>query len=603
MDRLTNKTARQLVAVGIPILLMAHALLLPNLYSLIVSAFILICISIPLLGKPKFSFSPVIPVMVIFAVVVMCYGNNSPQYDETLYYYKALISADTFNFSLDSILGLAWHDHPMIPYAMYITAGQVMFEDYAIVIVQNLALSLVTIYCTYRLILFYVGDTKKGRICSALGSAIFALSPVFITNCLSLNSDFPILAFAPIFLCALAYDYKIIAFVSALCLLFSKLPGTALGIIIIGTVLLVEFIHMLKNKSGIVRLIKSRLCLIIPLIITALYFIFFLRIWGDSLLSSSGKSDVPNCFTFDIHHIALKLSQIFVLQFNWILTAAIIVCGIALLRRRKKMGKALIFELKPVTVALAVSFFAYLFYCVSYVTHAHVRYSNLTVFYLAVFATIFFCKLCNIYYIRYIIFSLVSLLMLSSFFWNCDVVSNALFHSYDFSGASLINTHAFSFENPPIDITDSVVYNSGFTQLNALYEKAHKELSITSDDNIIHLNSSRWKLDFADSWKDGALRYDDQTHKRRVALWREEGYPMPTCYYLGERGEVYDNFADFENQHFIDDVNPDILPDNAIIVLFPWQEGKLQLFDFYHVDEQIRVEHNGFDLICVRVSK
>ncbi|MBR5774120.1 MAG: hypothetical protein IKY44_04630, partial [Clostridia bacterium] len=590
MDRLTKRNAGQLLCVCIPLVLTLGALLYGKLgqvgslslrfdvYSLpwiliLYVALLLICISIKVLGKPRLCFSPIIPVMVIFAAVVICYCGNTPQYDETLYYYKALISADTFDFTFDSVLGLAWHSHPMIPYALYITAGQIVAPGYATVVLQNLALSLVTIYCVYRLILHYVGNTAKGRICSALGSAVFALSPVFITSCLCLNSDFPILAYLPILLCAIAYAQKIVTLASALCLLFSKLPGTALGIIIIGFVLLTELIHTIRAGSGIVKLIKSRLCLIIPLIITAIYFIFFLRIWGDSLLSSSGSSDVPNCFTLDWHYIAISLSQFFVLQFNWILTAVIIVCGIILIIKGRKSSTNRP-AIQPISMALVASFFAYLFYCVGYVTHAHVRYGNLSIFYLSVLAAILFCKICNIYYIRYIVLSIVSLLMLSSFFWNSDPVSNALFHSYEFSGGRIINTHAFSWEEPQLDITDSVVYNSKFIQLNELYKKAHKELEITSQDNIIHLNFSKWKLDLADSWKDGALKYDDASHERSVALWSEDGYPMPTCYYLAERSAVYDNFADFENQFFIGSINPDDLPDDAIIVLFPWQTDK-----------------------------
>lgn len=620
MGKMTKSTAKQVLAVCIPLVLTIGALLFGKVYPRILTfndietlwtipvlaALILIGISAKSLGKIRLRFSPVVPVMLIFAVAVILYSGNSPQYDETLYYYKALVSAHTFDFSLNSVLDLAWHSHPMIPYALYITAGQTLFPSYVTVIVQNLLLSLVTIYCVYKLIIFYLGYNKKGRIFSAIGSAVFALSPIFITNCLCLTSDCPILVFLPIFLCAVAYDKKIVMFFSALCLLFSKLPGTALCIIIIGVLLFAEFLHTRKNKSGILKLIKNRLCLIIPLVIVAFYFIFFLKIWGDSLLSSSGSSDVPNCFTFDLRYIMLKLSQFFVFQFNWLLTAVIIIFGICLIaRKRKKIGFSLFFEIKPTSVAIVVSFFAYLFYCVSYVTHAHIRYNNLSIFYLALFATVIFCKFCNIYYIRYTVFSIVSLLMLSSFFFNSDFVSNSLFASYDFTQSKLINTHAFSWENPQLDITDSVVYNSEFVDLNALYEKVHKQMGITSHDNIIHLNFSKWKLDFADSWKDGALSYNDDLHERTVALLNENGYPMPTCYYVAQREAVYDNFADFDRQYFIDSVatNPDLLPDEAVILLFPWQEDQIPLFDFYEINEQVRIEHNGFDVICLRVSK
>lgn len=616
MGKMTTGTARQCLAVCIPALLTTGALLIGKsadftsgffpyaLFSLVM--LLLIGISATCAGKIRFRFSPVIPVMVIFTVVVLLYCGNPPQYDETLYYYKALISADTFDFSLQSVLDLAWHDHPMIPYAFYITAGQTLFPGYTTVVVQNLLLSLVTIYCVYRLILFYVGDNRKGRIFSAIGSTCFALSPVFITNCLSLNSDFPILAFLPIFLCAVTYDKKIVTFASAICLLFSKLPGTALGIIIIGALIFAELIQTIKNKSGILKLIRSRLCLIIPLLLTAIYFVFFLKIWGNSILSSSGTSDVPNCFTLDLHYIAIRLAQFFVFQFNWILTAIIIIFGIMLIvKNRRSHGLSRFLQIKPSTFAIIVSFFAYLFYCLGYVTHAHIRYQNLSIFYLVLFATVIFCKSCNIYYIRYTVFSAISLAMLSSFFFGSDFVSVKLFASYDFSGNSIINTHAFSWENPIHDISDSVVYNSKFTELNTLYEKAHKELEITCDDSIIHLNFSKWKIDFADSWKDGALNYDDENHERSVAVYNESGYPMPDCYYVAERDMVYDNFGDFDNQYFIDEVtsDPELLPDDAIILIFPWQNDKIELFSFYTVEESVKIEHNGFDVICLRVSK
>ncbi len=616
MGKITTDKAKQILSVCLPTLLTVATLLISNLsvFNLSFIPWILICVALILLigisvkniGKIQLRFSPVIPVMLIFSVVVICYCNNSPQYDETLYYYKALVSADTFDFSFKSVLDLAWHDHPMIPYAMYITAGQVVFGTYTAVIVQNLILSLISIFCVYKLLIFYTDNSAKGKIFSAIGTAVFAFSPVFITNCLCLNSDFPILAFTPIFLCAIAYDKKIVMFASALCLLFSKLPGTALGIIIIGTLILTEVLHSIKNKSGVLKALKNRLCLIVPLAIILIYFAFFLNIWGDSLLSSAGTNDVPNCFTFDLRYIMLRLSQFFVLQFNWILTAIIVAFAVLLLiKKRKAIGSSLFLEIKPSSIAIIVSFFAYLFYCLSYVTHAHVRYQNLSIFYLVVFACVILYRFCNIYYIRYTVLSLISLLMLSSFFSNSDFISNRLFHSYEFSGNKLLNTHAFAWENPIGDLTDSIVYNSKFTSLNSLYEKAHKELGITSKDNIIHLNFSKWKLDFADSWKDGALRYDDEEHKKSVALYSESGYPMPTCYYVAERSAVYDNFSDFDNQYFIDDAvsNPDLLPDEAIILIFPWQNDKIGLFDFYEIRESVKIEHNGFDVTCLRVSK
>ena len=616
MGKITTSTAKQLLFVCTPALLTIAMLLVGKAESLnfsfvpyILFAFVmllLIGISATKCRGLKIRLSPVIPVMVLFSVIVLLYCNNSPQYDQTLYYYKALISAQEFDFSPQSVLNLAWHDHPMIPYALYITAGQVIFGSYTAVIVQNLILSLIAIYCVYKLIIFYVGSTKKSIIFSALGSAVFALSPVFITNCLSLNSDFPILVFLPIFLCAITYNKKIVMFASAVCLLFSKLPGTALGTIIIVTLIFMELIHSIKNKSGILKLVKNRLCLIIPLLLTIIHSVFFLKIWGNSLLSSAGTSDVPNCFTFDLHYIAIRLVQFFIFQFNWILTAIILIFGIGLImNRRKKISESMLFEIKPSTATLVVSFFAYLFYCLGYVTHTHIRYQSLSIFYLVMFATIIFCKFCNIYYIRYIVFGVASLAMLSSFFFNSDFVSNQIFASYDFSGNRLINTHAFTWEEPIHDISDSVVYNSKFTELNTLYQKIHKELEITSSDNIIHLNFSKWKIDFADSWKDGALSYNDELHERSVALYSESGYPMPNCYYVAEKNMVYDNFSEFENQYFIDEVasNPDLLPDEAIIILFPWQSDKFELFRFYTVEESVKIEHNGFDAICLKVSK
>ncbi|MBR5272036.1 MAG: hypothetical protein IKU25_01390 [Clostridia bacterium] len=615
MVKITTNTAKQLLCVCIPSFLAIAALIIGKreLFGFAFIPWIIVCIALAAMilmsagkcGKIKPRFSPIIPVMIIFGTIVLCYVGNGPQYDETLYFYKALISAQEFNFSPDSFLALAWHKHPMIPYGLFITAGQVVFGGYETVIIQNLIISLVSIFCTYKIVLFYTeGETIKNKVFASLGAAIFAFSPIFITNCLCLNSDFPILTFAPIFICALLYNKKIVASVSALCLLFSKLPGTAIGIIIICCVLFFEIIQSVKRKEGVANVFKNRICLLIPLAIIIVYFIFFLEIWADSFLSSAATSDVPNCFTFDLRYIALKLAQIFIFQFNWIPTLIIIIGGVFLLIKNR-ISLSFIFKAAPATLATIVSFFAYLFYCLVYVTHAHVRYHNLSTLYLALFASVILYRCINIYIIRYSILATISLFMLSSFFFSSDFVSNHLFASYDFSGNKIINTHAFAWENPMPDITDSVVYNSKFAQLNSLYKKIHKEMEITTDDNIIHLNFSKWKVDFADSWKDGALCYDNSLHERSIALYSEDGYDMPNCYYIAERGVVGNNHNEFDNQYFIDEVNlnPDLLPDDAIIVLFPWQSEGIELFTCYEIVKHSTIEYNGFDVVCFRVSK
>ncbi len=613
MVRITTSTAKQLLWVSIPSIWAIASIIIgkwghlsaafiPRI--LIYAALITLCVvAVRNCGRLKLRFSPVIPVILVFSAIVLQYIGNTPQYDETLYFYKAIVSANEFDFSFSSILALAWHKHPMIPYAFFITAGQVVFGGYATVIVQNLIISLVSIFCVYKSILFYTGEkTAKSRVFSAIGSAVFALSPTFITNCLCLNSDFPILAFAPIFICALVYNKRIIAFVSALCLMFSKLPGTAIGIIIIVCVL---FFEIVQRKETIAKIIKNRICLIIPLVIVIVYFIFFLEIWADSFLVSAQTSDVPNCFTFDLRYITIKLAQIFVLQYNWILTAVIIIGGIFLIiKKRRSITLKSIIASSPVTLAVIVSFVAYLFYCVAYVTHAHVRYNNLTTLCLALFATVIIWRCFNIYIIRYAILSVISLLLLSSFFANSDFISNRLFASYDFSGNEIINTHSFAWETTTPDITDSVVYNSKFIKLNSLYRQIHRELKITTQDNIIFFNFSKWKIDLADSWKDGALCYDNQAHERIVTLYRESGYDMPKCYYIAEQ-HISGNHNAFENQYYIDETiaNPDLLPDDAIIILFPWQSDKIELFTCYTIVEKTTVEYGGFDAVCFRVSK
>ena len=169
----------------------------------------------------------------------------------------------------------------------------------------------------------------------------------------------------------------------------------------------------------------------------------------------------------------------------------------------------------------------------------------------------------------------------------------------------IINTHNFAWEQSTPDITDSIVYNAKFIQLNGLYQKIHKEMEITTDDNIIHLNFSKWKIDLADSWKDGALSYDNASHERSVALYREDGYDMPACYYVAERDAAGSNHNEFDNQYFIDEINenPELLPDNAIIVLFTWQSESIELFTCYTIVEETTIEHSGFEAVCYRVSK
>lgn len=448
----------------------------------------------------------IIIIYVIFAISAIPTLNSWLGLDGVTY-YKSLRSIRGWGFV--NVFALQLCGHVSQGYSLFALIGEYLFPDKVIgVRIANIVLAYMAIYAFYKIIdkLFENISRLEKTLCTCL----FAFSPMLLGMIQEINLDFAILCFFTCMVYAYLYNYEIwiIAFSVLLC--FSKEPGVILyGMFIIG-ILTGRVIHQLKTNKKIqfMALITKDIVLAAMggELWIALYFGNSNRGWtesattvGDAGATVAGTS--LNTFAIDWAYILVRLKQMFLINFSWLIVASALLGVVAVLVFKKKNKKVNI----SLEMALAVifSFAGFLIYNCFYVTWVHYRYLMVLLFFITFFyVVIYSCIKLNRVAKMTITCVLVVLVSVSNFV-TIDPLAVRNFNSYSTGRSGIIIPCVMSVDDnkkinvnrrelPGGDINNAALYNFEWSYFSVAFDNMLKELDYNSNKLIlIHDYESR----------------------------------------------------------------------------------------------------------------
>lgn len=417
--------------------------------------------------------------------------------DSEIYYNGICQNADKIRngeFSLNN-LGIAGHS--CYGYSIFVFIGQLLLPDYGIgVRLVNLCMALFTIALFGRLLCKCFPMTEKWT--RLFLTAAFAFSPFLLGIFGEVHTDFPVLCF----FIWLVYFYvsgrqKLTLFTGFL-LCFSKETGILYYCAFFGSCFLYRLVKN-KNKSWLKKLFDEfSICEWFLLIPADMFLVCAAtsKGWTGSAINPVVTEGVANTFSFSWDYILLKLDEIFLMNFAWLLIIPLALFVVALFR--KKISHI------EVNVEWFIGFsftgIVFLVFNCSYYTYTHYRYLML---YLPLFLLLVLYLLekstKNVWIKRSVSMIFAGAFLLESFV-TADPVTYLAFRNIDTGNGKIVTTSVFAVDSENkqsfinisgeevtrrTDFLDAIVYNRDYLGFERVMEEALQDIDYEESKGIL----------------------------------------------------------------------------------------------------------------------
>lgn len=528
--------------------------------------------------------NPVIIILFIYFFIRLFYLDVMLRWDGAYYFCLLIKSVEKFDFTINNFFkNFNWNGHPSMGYALIISLGQfVDLGNHCLLNIQNLILSLLTIFAFYKILDRLYGSNKKEIL---LLTALLAFNPLFFGVSLTFSLDFPLIVFWVLTIFAFLYKRMISLALFGTILVFSKETGALLYLtFLISLFLLCLLKHIRfnldqKNNENnflsnfaccVKKTLKSKgslSCLMIPAVLFFLYLIYSKgQLWNGGLLSWN-SSEFHN-FGFNLKIILTRFAEIFILNFSWLqsfLMAAFLIKSSFRPARGKSFGAG---KNRNLLIVLLIAFIVFAAVNFFYITWNHPRYILVSVFFLLIFSYYALLNVVGNKIARVVI--LVSMLILSvtQTFRTVDPLSKKIFNTLNFGNHQVLN----------IGPGDELVYNSEYINIERLLNKLNKKININEESKIIlsDLNDNGWMAHFNGSEPHTYINIDKTSLKR---TFKKENAFYPTAYPVWS-------------------INLQNIPAEPYYVFMSWfgnESAELEhLQNFYTITETGTINHHGY---------
>lgn len=418
-----------------------------------------------------------------------------------IHYYNSIRYIRHWDFV--NIFSLQMCGHVSQGYTIFALIGEYLFPDKVIgVRIINILLAFVAIYAFYKIVekLFVNSSKLEKTLCTCL----FAFSPMLLGMIQEINLDFAILCFFTCMVYAYMYKYEIWIIAFSILLCFSKEPGVILyGMFIIG-ILTGRIIQQIKTnkKVQIMALITKDIILAAMggVLWIALYFGNSNRGWIEQATTAEGtETSLPagtmlNTFAIDFDYILVRLKQMFLINFSWLIVALALIGALAVLAFKRRTVKEKVSL--EIVFSVIFSFIGFLIYSCFYVTWIHYRYLMVLLFYITFFyVVIYSCIKLHRYIKLTVTFVLLTLVTISDFV-TIDPVSTRNFNSFGTGKTGIIIPCVMSVgqdkiininrkELPGGDINNAALYNLEWSYFGRAFDNMLEELNYDSEKLIL----------------------------------------------------------------------------------------------------------------------
>ena len=424
---------------------------------------------------------------------------------------------------------------------------------------------------------------------AAVCTFLLSFSPLFFGMTMYFNPDYALAVFFIFLLYSYVYDKAVLAaFFSLLCFQTKET-----GLVLVGGLVFGIFIqHIAEKRSHAVKAIFKDVKLYAILAVTLLQLYYTKFIGGIATWTQNGNEEPglrwdstgENCLGFQPAFVAVKLKQQFLLNFNWILTAGIVIAVawwfILKVKGRKKI------QASCKICGIAGAFVAFLSFSCLYITASVARYNvagdvllYLIFFYcMALFAaelpeSTFLKKK----YAGMAVTAVFGVLLAGECVFTVDPVTRGLFLKLDTGNTTLCFTGKVSDINS-IYYGDYLIYNTQYTYIDKAYDKVLADVDYHPDTTDIYIPDSNGSF-ICGNLPFYYLNWDEKT-KKRVFYENENTQEM----------EFYNEVKYFSSKMVSEGKDKAVLIVNPYMINVHEEEHLAKLAPYYEIGERKEVK-------------
>lgn len=480
-------------------------------------------------GRYKFRNLGIFFLLILFFLFRLHYSGYSQRWDSR--WYLDLLNTAISIVSKKQILSIFWWKqlwqaanflgHPSIGYVGWLLfIGKIVGFKW-MVDITNIILAIFAISSFYKIIIFF---SSKDRIGNLLATALFAFNPLFLASSVSLNLDFPILVFEIIWFESLLNKKYLLSALSGLMLVFSKEIGL---LVYFATILGFGVFYWRRTK-----LIKLGY-IVFPGLIWLLSYLLLGKLgWNNTNVPVDKDSTIWRwgnncmfCFGINFDYIKVRLFQIFVMNFGWVMLLVDIFAIVKFLIYFSVRKRFLSANRNQIVwgLILGLVFFGWIISNLLLVVMPFSRYMTAGIFFVIIFFVIALQYLLQKNYrVKYLVLTLLLCLNIIQAVIAVDPVVGW------FYGVNYLGSHKSS---PIYGYHDGLVYNLQFMFVDGLEKEVEKAIGgngkLLGDDttgyffqhipNVISLNTiDKSKLIKGETWQYIDVPWLQSTNSQKI---------------------------------------------------------------------------------------
>lgn len=472
-------------------------------------------------------------ILFVFIIVSILSGGNQPRWDSA-YLFRYL--DDCSIYSIFYIPQLSFISHINLSYSALNLIAELLAGDLWIgMTILNIGLAALSGLSMYGIIKVIVPERSEWTY--VLGAAAYLCSPFLLGMVNNNYWDFWMVCLLPILFYLILKEYWVLETVTAFIFCFVKETAVVVYAFICMGILIYEWSQLkgltAKDKCRALALHRKYWGMILTgMVWMGIYII--LPNWSGN----GGLALEPT-------YIKSKLSVLFGINFNWMLTLAALAGIIVIIVQRKKAGNRMKWVLPLLLGDLSFIFFSCLFVTVNHARYIDAHFPILFIF--GIFG------ICMIQYekLRNTLLSTLTVLMLIQSFFTFDPITRCLFTNYNVGTVTMISATQGEY------LADSMVYNQQFQYFDRALNLALKDAVADKDARIIFpaIHDKTWCFDgFAETTEPvinyyASTEYWDEKKKMRCINPGENRIEIDV-YNVSEQGEWKSVIADSIGYYF-----------------------------------------------------
>lgn len=416
-----------------------------------------------------------------------------PRWDSGEYYYRLSLGEQWFEYTsfTEFMEQFSLCGHPTLAFCLVYLIGEMIFPLRVIgVTLVSLILTIIAIWCIYRIFLKILTGISPEK--AAVYTFILSMAPLFYSNTMYFNPDYAMTIFLIFTIYSYMYNKPILTGIFSIMCFQTKETGLVLvGGLALGAI--VQHIFNEKGKSCVKSIFTDiKLYLILAAAILQLAYNKYIggfSKWSQNSSEAAGlrwDNNGDNCLGFNPSFIAVKLKQQFLLNFNWIAAAVIIICIVVLIFAKKNKIKQ---NEKHYICGIVGSFVAFVMFSCLYITASIARYNVAgdVLLYMIMFYCIWHTgKRISLPKAEKIFCAVFAVLLTAQCFVTIDPVTRAAFKQLDAGNRSIYFMGKIDNVND-MYYGDYLIYNTQYTYIDKAYDKMLAESGYTAGETDIIL--------------------------------------------------------------------------------------------------------------------